>query len=146
MRLGSAAGPRSRSWHRRRRTWFTAAWPARARRAEDGWAPRTLASWRRGRAAGLPHPLRDPRRLLRARRHLKGIEALTPRPQRTSGQRPPPAEVPRRGLSGSRRPEPMERSSLPPSERLTSELSSGGRERGNRGVGWEDENSLHSLK
>lgn len=80
MRLGSAAGPRSRSWHRRRRTWFTAAWPARARRAEDGWAPRTLASWRRGRAAGLPHPLRDPRRLLRARRHLKGIEALTPAP------------------------------------------------------------------
>ena len=50
------------------------------------------------------------------------------------------------GLSGSRRPEPMERSSLPPSERLTSELSSGGRERGNRGGGWEDENSLHSLK
>ena len=49
VRLGSAAGQRSRSWHRRRRTWFTAAWPARARRAEDGWAPRTLASWRRGK-------------------------------------------------------------------------------------------------
>lgn len=146
-RLGSAAGPRSGSWHRRRRTWFTAAWPARARRAEDGGAPRTLARGRRGRAAGLPHPLRDPRRLLRARRHLKGIQALTPAPAADLRAAAPAGGGPAEGgLLGSRRPKPMERRALPPSERLTSELSSGGRERGNLGGGWEDENSLHSLK
>lgn len=85
---------------------------ARARRAEDGWAPRTLASWRRGRAAGLPHPLRDPRRLLRARRHLKGFEALTLAPAADLQAAAPAGGGPAEGgFSGSRRPEAMEKRS-----------------------------------
>lgn len=142
-RWASAARPLSRSW-RRRRTWFTAAWRARALWAEGGEAPgRSEAGGRGGRrdfptrsrhrAGSRPPcpPFRERNTLKRPRRFPRahsGVPGSGPRRRRSCGG----------GFSESRLPEPIGRSALTPSERLTSELSRGEREGGNLGWGWED--------
>lgn len=98
-RWARAARPRSRSW-RRRRTWFTAAWPAGARGGGGQAGPQGLGGGGgEGRAAGPPHPAAGPRQLPAPRLHFGERHTLKgPRrfPRARSGV---PGGGPRRGSS-----------------------------------------------
>lgn len=96
-RWESAARPRSRSW-RRRRTWFTAAWPARARGA-GGSQGQAGSRAGEGRAAGLPHPGSGTRT---GQRPARASESATP--YRDRGASPAPAAGSRAAAPAGRGP------------------------------------------
>lgn len=103
--------------------------PAGARWAGDPAAPGDAAAGEGGGrtsplASGPTAPARGSLPALWGARHLKGTEAPPPRP---CPGRAPQAEVPPRAF-GICPPEPTGGSALPPSERLTAELSRGWRE------------------